>query len=127
MIKFDKNTEFPITKEWQKGQLAVKEGRMDDARDWFDSGIAMVATYSIENNKFGRGTAVKSASAGRAVYERGIAYGIPGREVNGMDVMEVQSAGKDALSYSRKGKGPYILEMKTYTQLSSIQTIERQF
>ena len=34
MIKFDKNTEFPITKAWQKGQLAVKEGKMDEARDW---------------------------------------------------------------------------------------------
>ena len=70
--------------------------------------------FIIENNKYGMGTSVKRASAGRALYERGIAYGIPGREVNGMDVMEVQSAGKDALSYSRKGKGPYILEMKTY-------------
>jgi hypothetical protein len=52
MIKFDKNTEFPITKAWKKGQLAVQEGRMDEARDWFDSGIAMVATYSMENNEF---------------------------------------------------------------------------
>ena len=52
MIKFDKNTVFPITKAWQKGQLAAKEGRMDEARDWFDSGIAMVATYSMENNEF---------------------------------------------------------------------------
>ena len=52
MIKFDKNTEFPITKAWKNGQLAVKEGRMDEARDWFDSGIAMVATYSMENNEF---------------------------------------------------------------------------
>jgi hypothetical protein len=52
MIKFDKNTEFPITKAWKKGQLAVKEGRMDEARDWFDSGIAMVATYSMEKNEF---------------------------------------------------------------------------
>jgi len=52
MIKFDKNTEFPITKAWKKGQLAVKEGKMDEARDWFDSGIAMVATYSMENNEF---------------------------------------------------------------------------
>ena len=52
MIKFDKNTEFPITKAWKKGQLTVKEGKMDEARDWFDSGIAMVATYSMENNEF---------------------------------------------------------------------------
>ena len=53
MIKFDKNTEFPITKAWQKGQLAVKEGRMDDARDYFDMGIAMVAAHSMELDEFG--------------------------------------------------------------------------
>ena len=52
MIKFDKNTEFPITRAWKKGLLAVKENNMDEARDWFDSGIVMVATHSIENNEF---------------------------------------------------------------------------
>ena len=60
MIKFDKNTEFPITKAWLKGHLAVKEGRMDDARDWFDSGIAMVATYSMEKNEFGDETIIEN-------------------------------------------------------------------
>ena len=43
-----------------KGQLAVKEGRMDEARDWFDSGIAMVATYSMENNEFGDETIIEN-------------------------------------------------------------------
>ena len=60
MIKFDKNTKFPITKAWEKGQLTVKEGRMDDARDWFDSGIAMVATYSMEKNEFGDETIIEN-------------------------------------------------------------------
>ena len=43
-----------------KGQLAVKEGRMDEARDWFDSGIAMVATYSMEKNEFGDETIIEN-------------------------------------------------------------------
>ena len=39
-------TNFPITKAWEGGQLAVKEGRMNDARDYFDQGIAMVAAHT---------------------------------------------------------------------------------
>ena len=38
MLIDTKVTKFPITKAWEKGQLAVKEGRMDDARDMFDMG-----------------------------------------------------------------------------------------
>ena len=45
-------TNFPITKAWEKGQNAVKEGKMNDARDYFDKGIAMVACYSDETNQY---------------------------------------------------------------------------
>lgn len=41
-----KQTNNPISKVWQMGKQAVKEGRMNDARDCFDMGIVMVATYS---------------------------------------------------------------------------------
>ena len=53
MLIDTKVTKFPITKAWEKGQLAVKENRMDDARDYFDMGIAMVAAHSMELNEFG--------------------------------------------------------------------------
>ena len=39
-------TNFPITKAWDKGKLAIKEGRLDDARDCFDQGIVMLSAYS---------------------------------------------------------------------------------
>ena len=52
MLIDTKVTKFPITKAWEKGQLSVKEGRMDDARDYFDMGIAMVAAHSMELNEF---------------------------------------------------------------------------
>ena len=70
--------------------------------------------FIIENNKYGMGTSVTRASAGRSLSERGKAYGIPGIEVDGMNVFSVIEAGKEALDYSRNGKGPFILEMKTY-------------
>ena len=46
-MKVDTNvTNFPITKTWEKGLLALKEDRMDDARDYFDQGLAMISAYS---------------------------------------------------------------------------------
>lgn len=69
--------------------------------------------YVIENNKYAMGTAQQRASAGE-LYERGSAYGIPGKVVNGMDVLEVRKAAEEAVAYIRGGNGPMILEMKTY-------------
>lgn len=70
--------------------------------------------YVIENNKYGMGTSVERASASTDLHRRGEAYGIPGKVVDGMDVLEVYQAGSDAVSHVRGGEGPLILEMKTY-------------
>ena len=69
--------------------------------------------YVIENNKYAMGTAQVRASAGE-LHMRGSAYGIPGRQVNGMDVLDVKAAADEAVSFVRGGGGPIILEMKTY-------------
>ena len=68
----------------------------------------------IENNQYGMGTSVSRAAAGQDLADRGAAYGIPGKQVDGMDVLAVREAATEALEYCRSGKGPYILEMKTY-------------
>ena len=69
--------------------------------------------YVIENNQYGMGTSVKRSSAG-TLYRRGEGYGIPGEQVDGMDVFAVQEAARQALDYIRSGNGPYILEVLTY-------------
>src|SRR6056300_1321733 len=70
--------------------------------------------FIIENNQYGMGTAVTRAAAGRDLADRGMAYGIPGNQVDGMDVLAVRNAALEALAHCRDGNGPYILEMKTY-------------
>jgi len=68
----------------------------------------------IENNKYAMGTSVQRSAAGTRLCDRGIAYGIPGEQVDGMDVAAVRQAGAQALAQARKGNGPTILEMMTY-------------
>lgn len=70
--------------------------------------------YVIENNKYGMGTSVERASAMTDLSQRGLSFGIPGEQVDGMDVRAVKAASDRALAWCREGKGPYILEMITY-------------
>jgi pyruvate dehydrogenase E1 component alpha subunit len=71
--------------------------------------------YVIENNHYAMGTAVERASAlAEELYNRGIAFGIQGERVDGMDVTAVKDAGERALASVRAGNGPMILEMRTY-------------
>ena len=70
--------------------------------------------YVIENNKYGMGTSVQRASASTELYKRGAAYGIPGKQIDGMDVIATHEAAEEAVASARAGKGPVILEMMTY-------------
>ena len=70
--------------------------------------------FVIENNKYGMGTSVNRSSAGDNLSDRGKAYGIKSEIVDGMDIIAVREAAIKAIEYCRLGKGPYILEMKTY-------------
>ena len=70
--------------------------------------------FVIENNGYAMGTSVKRSTKSTTLFGRGLAYGIPGEQVDGMDVLAVKEAGEKAVAHCRAGKGPYILEMMTY-------------
>jgi pyruvate dehydrogenase E1 component alpha subunit len=60
------------------------------------------------------GTVITRSSATVDLSQRGLSFGIPGEQVDGMDVRAVKAAGDKAVSWAREGMGPYILEMQTY-------------
>jgi len=70
--------------------------------------------YIIENNQYAMGTSVSRASAETDFSRRGLSFEIPGIVVDGMDVLAVSAAAQEAISYARSGKGPIILDMRTY-------------
>jgi pyruvate dehydrogenase E1 component alpha subunit len=70
--------------------------------------------FVIENNQYAMGTSVNRASSEDQLYRRGESFRIPGIQVDGMDVLAVRGAAEVALDWVRSGKGPVLLEMKTY-------------
>ncbi len=72
------------------------------------------AVYVIENNQYAMGTSVERSSSETHLFKRGASFNIPGAEVDGMDIAAVREAGLKAAEHARSGKGPFILEMKTY-------------
>ncbi len=76
--------------------------------------MKLPVVYVIENNRYGMGTSVDRASASRNLAQNGAPWGIPGDQVDGMDVAAVLAAARRAVAHCRAGNGPYLLEMLTY-------------
>ena len=70
--------------------------------------------FVIENNQYAMGTSVNRSSAEDQLYRRGDSFRIPGIQVDGMDVLAVRGAANVAVDWVRSGKGPILLELKTY-------------
>ena len=72
------------------------------------------AIFLIENNQYAMGTSIERSSATTDLSQRGASFGIPGEQVDGMDVLAVREATERAVKRAREGGGPFILEVKTY-------------
>jgi pyruvate dehydrogenase E1 component alpha subunit len=70
--------------------------------------------YVIENNKYAMGTSVSRSTGSHELFKRGAGFKIPGKQVDGMNVLAVKKAADEAVAHVRGGKGPYLLEMQTY-------------
>jgi pyruvate dehydrogenase E1 component alpha subunit len=95
------------------GDGAINQGQVYESFN-MASLWKLPVVYVVENNRYGMGTSVSRASARTDLFHRGIAYGIPGEQVDGMDVVAVHEAGTTAAEHARSGQGPIILEMLTY-------------
>jgi len=87
--------------------------------DWHE-GLNFAAVQKLpvvficNNNQYAYSTPISRQMACANVADRGPAYGIPAEIVDGNDVLAVQEAGKRAVAHARSGKGPYLIECKTF-------------
>lgn len=108
---------------WYRGNDAVSltyygEGASNQGQVYESYNLAALmklpVVFIIENNRYAMGTSVERATASTDLSHNGQPWGMPSLAVDGMDVMAVKAAGEQAVAHCRAGKGPFLLEMKTY-------------
>jgi pyruvate dehydrogenase E1 component alpha subunit len=70
--------------------------------------------FVCQNNGYAEHTKFEYGTGARTIADRGIAYGMPGIEVDGNDAVEMWSAAKTAIERARAGEGPTLLDAKTF-------------
>jgi pyruvate/2-oxoglutarate/acetoin dehydrogenase E1 component/TPP-dependent pyruvate/acetoin dehydrogenase alpha subunit len=97
------------------GDGAVAEGA-------FHEGINLAAIWDLpvvfvcENNLYGASTRVDQVMRNDHIADRAATYGIPGKRIDGNDVLAVFEAARAAVAECRSGHGPVLLELLTYRQ-----------
>lgn len=95
------------------GDGASNEGSFHEAAN-MAALFKLPCVFVCENNGYGEYTPQSNHQAIVDVADRAAGYGMPGVIVDGMDVVAVHEAAGEAIERARKGKGPTLLECKTY-------------
>jgi len=95
------------------GDGAARQGALHEA---FNMAMTwkLPVLYICENNKYAMGTSVTRTSNVHDLYKQGLSYDMPAEPVDGMSPELVHEAFIRAAEHIRSGKGPYLLEIKTY-------------
>jgi pyruvate dehydrogenase E1 component alpha subunit len=70
--------------------------------------------FVVENNKWAIGMAHERASSQLEIFKKASVFGMPGYEVDGMDVLAVRSLAQEAVARARANEGPTLIECLTY-------------
>ncbi|MEM8805613.1 MAG: pyruvate dehydrogenase (acetyl-transferring) E1 component subunit alpha [Cyanobacteria bacterium P01_G01_bin.38] len=70
--------------------------------------------FVVENNKWAIGMAHERATSQPEIYRKASVFGMPGHEVDGMDVLAVRDVAQAAVVRARAGEGPTLIECLTY-------------
>ena len=95
------------------GDGAANQGQVSESMNMAEL-WKLPIIFVIENNQYAMGTSVNRSSSEDQLFRRGESFRVPGIQVDGMDVLAVRGAAEEALKWVRAGKGPVLLELKTY-------------
>jgi 2-oxoisovalerate dehydrogenase E1 component len=109
---------FKLLKRASVAVAFFGDGAVNNAA--FHEGLNLAAIWKLpvlfvcENNQFATEVPFAYAAGNPSVSARGAAYGIPGIELDGNDVLAIRAAAGEAIKRARAGGGPALLECKTY-------------
>ncbi len=109
---------FRILKRDNVAVAFFGDGAVNNAA--FHEGLNLAAIWKLpvlfvcENNQFATEVPFAYAAGNPSVASRGTAYGIPGIELDGNDVLAIRNAAGEAVARARAGGGPTLFECKTY-------------
>src|SRR5215813_7720596 len=109
---------FKLLKSDRVGVAFFGDGAVNNGA--FHEGINLASIWKLpvlfvcENNQFATEVPFQYAAGNPDVSSRGVAYGMPGVEVDGNDVLAVHEAAGEAVRRARSGRGPTLLECRTY-------------
>lgn len=95
------------------GDGASNQGTFHEAIN-IGSAFDLPVVYVCENNQYGVGTKQCDVRNVEDIADRAVGYGIPGLAVDGNDVIAVYEACREAVERARSGRGPTLIECKTY-------------
>lgn len=95
------------------GDGATNEGTFHGSLN-MASAWDLPVVFICENNLFGVSTRISRVSNIDGLSKRAVGYGIPGKRINGMNVLEVYETTREAVERARKGKGPTFIVADTF-------------
>ncbi len=95
------------------GDGATSEGDFHEAMNF--AGVWHVPiVFVCQNNQWAISVPLKKQTHSRTIAEKALAYGFPGLQVDGNDILAVCAAGREAVARARAGEGPTLIECVTY-------------
>src|SRR5882672_3185256 len=95
------------------GDGATSEGDFHEALNF--AGVWHVpVVFVCQNNQWAISVPLKKQTHSRTIAEKALAYGFPGIQVDGNDVLAVHAATREAVKRARDGEGPTLIECVTY-------------
>lgn len=98
------------------GDGAANEGSVHEAIN-LASALRLPCVFVCENNLYSISVQIAKASAQPDIALRASGYGIEGFLVDGQDCAAVYAAASEAVASARAGKGPALIECKTYSYM----------
>lgn len=80
----------------------------------FAGALKAPAIFVIQNNGWAISTPREKQTAAKTLAQKAVAVGIPGIQVDGMDILAVYAVTKAAREYAASGNGPVLIETLTY-------------